>query len=139
MLCAFAFLLAPSSVLADEPSVAEWARAQVEDSVLRPLAERETSRFSRSLPPARERRVRVLPTTHDKNGRPFVSFAVDVRYGGKDWHRDDIVGCVYLGKGDLYVRRGDGYRPAAFLFGKKADVVRGACEAGPASGKTAGS
>ncbi len=58
-----------------------------------------------------------------------MPFAVDSRYVGDDWHADDIVGCAYVGKGDLYVKRGDGYRPAQFLFGKVVDAVPGACQA----------
>jgi hypothetical protein len=76
--------------------------------------------------------VRVLQTTAtlDKNGRAFVPFAVDVRFGSEEWHEDDIVGCAYRGSGKLYVKRGDGYRPASFLFGKNEDAVAGVCEAG---------
>lgn len=71
--------------------------------------------------------------TSDKSGQPFVLFAIDVRFGGGDWRSGDIVGCAYVGKGDLYVKRGDGYRPAAFLFGKNVDAVAGACEAATGS------
>ena len=59
-----------------------------------------------------------------------MPFAVDVRFGGSEW-REDIAGCVYQGSGDIFVKRGDGYRPAAFLFGKKAEPVEGVCEAAP--------
>lgn len=98
---------------------------------MKPLAEFETARFSRARPPPRERRVRVTQATAtpDKNGHPFVTFAVDVRFGATEWHENDIVGCVYAGKGDLFVKKGEAYRPAAFLLGKKADPVAGACEA----------
>lgn len=91
------------------------------------------SRFSRARPPPSERRVRVLATTvtPDKAGRPYVAFAVDVRFiGSKDWRENDVVGCAYPKSGDLFVKRGDGYRPAAFLFGEKAPPVPGVCEAG---------
>jgi hypothetical protein len=54
---------------------------------------------------------------------------VDVRFVGGEWQTDDIVGCVYVGKGDLFVKRGDGYRAAAFLFGINSEVVPGACVA----------
>lgn len=92
----------------------------------------EGSRFSRSRPPPRERRVRVIQATVslDKGGRPFVPFAIDVRFGS-EWHENDIVGCVYRGSGKLFVKRGDQYRPAAFLLGKNADPVAGVCEAAP--------
>lgn len=78
--------------------------------------------------------MRVIKSTAtlDKSGRPFVPFAVDVRFGSSEWHENDIVGCVYTGSGDLLVKRGDAYRPAAFLLGKNVEPVPGACEAAPA-------
>jgi len=99
---------------------------------LKPLAEVESHRFSRARPPPLERRVRVLQTTAtpDRGGHPFVSFAVDVRFGS-EWHENDIVGCAYTGSGDLYVKRGDAYRPAAFLLGKNEGPVAGVCQAAP--------
>jgi hypothetical protein len=80
----------------------------------------------------RERRVRLTQATTsvDKRGRAFVPFAVDVRFGD-EWRQNDIVGCVYRGAGELFVKRGDAYRPAAFLFGKNAEPVAGVCEAAP--------
>jgi hypothetical protein len=130
-LCAFALSLVPSFASADEPSVAEWAQHRVEDGLVKPLAEAESHRMTRARPPPRERRVRVTQTTTtlDKSGRPFVSFAVDVRFGGAEWHENDIVGCAYTGSGTLYVKRGDEYRPASFLLGKNEGPVTGVCEA----------
>jgi hypothetical protein len=132
-LCAFALSLVPSFASADELSLAEWAQHRVEDGLVKPLADLESHRFSRARPPPRERRVRVLQTTAtlDKGGRPFVSFAVDVRFGS-EWHENDIVGCAYAGSGDLYVKKGETYRPASFLLGKNDEPVAGVCEAGPA-------
>ncbi len=69
--------------------------------------------------------------TPDKAGRNFVPFAIDVRYGS-EW-KEDIVGCVYEGSGDLFVKRGDAYRPAAFLLGKKAEPVPHVCRETEAS------
>lgn len=133
---ALIFLVIPSLASADE-SLVGWARGCVEKGIVTPLSllEHQTSIFSRARPAPRERRIRVLqPTvTNDKSGRGFVPFAVDSRYAGGDWQTDDIVGCVYAGKGDLYVKRGDGYRPAEYLFGKNADAVPGACEAAPST------
>jgi hypothetical protein len=131
LVSAFVLSLAPSPASADAPSLADWARGCVEKGIVTPLSQREVSIFSRARPVPSERRVRVLQETaiQGKDGRGFVPFAVDIRYLGGDWRADDIVGCVYVGKGDLFVRRGDGYRPAEFLFGKNADVVPGACEA----------
>jgi hypothetical protein len=132
---AIALVVVPAFAAADAPSLAEWTRTRVDEGIVKPLAEREVSRFSRARPVAGERRIRVLRETaaNDKSGQPFVPFAIDVRFADGDWHGDDIVGCAYVGKGDLYVKRGDGYRPVAFLFGKNADVVAGACEAAPGS------
>ena len=113
--------------------MAEWAQRRVEDGLVKPLADLEIHSFSRARPPPRERRVRVMQTTAtlDKAGHSFVSFAVDVRFGS-EWHENDIVGCAYRGSGDLFVKRGDAYRPASFLLGKNDDPVPGVCEAGPA-------
>ena len=132
-MCAFALSLVPSFASADEPSLAEWAQRRVEDGLVKPLAELEGHRMSRARPPPRERHVRVLQTsaTLDKGGHPFVSFAVDVRFGS-EWRENDIVGCAYTGSGDLYVKKGDAYRPASFLLGKNEEPVAGVCEAVPA-------
>jgi hypothetical protein len=125
-----ALSLLPSLVQADEPSPAEWALKRVEEGLLKPLAEQETHRFSRARPMPHERRTRVSqgPAVRDKSGRPFVAFAIDVRFGG-EWHENDIVGCAYTATGNLFVKRGDAYRPAAFLLGKDVGPVAGVCEA----------
>jgi hypothetical protein len=132
-LCAFGLSSVPSLASADEPSLVEWVRNRVEQGLVKPLARQESSRFSRARPPPRERRVRVTESTKtlDKGGRPFVPFAIDVRFG-TEWHENDIVGCVYTGSGDLFVKKGDSYRPAAFLLGKNLEPAAGMCEAAPA-------
>jgi hypothetical protein len=81
----------------------------------------------------RERRVRVIDTTAtlDPAGRPFMPFAVDIRFGDEEWHENDIVGCAYTKTGALFVKKGDAYRPASFLLGKNADPVAGVCEPAP--------
>ena len=124
----FALSCVPSLASADEPSLGEWVQHRVETGILQPLAAREGSRFSRARPPPHERRVRVTQArpSHDKQDREFVAFAVDVRFGG-DW-QEDIVGCAYRGSGALFVKRGDAYFPAAFLFGKRVDRAPGVCE-----------
>jgi hypothetical protein len=106
---------------------------RVEQGLVAPLAQQEGSRFSRARPAPRERRVRVTQATEsrDGSGRAFLTFAVDVRFG-PEWRENDIVGCAYTGSGDLFVKRGDAYRAAAFLLGKNAPPVAGACEAAPA-------
>jgi hypothetical protein len=116
----------------DPPSpLAVKVEHRVQEGLVKPLADQEanTSRFSRMRPPPHESRVRVTQTTEtlDKAGRPFVAFAVDARFGA-DWHENDIVGCAYTKTGELFVKRGDGYRPASFLLGKNADPVSGVCE-----------
>jgi hypothetical protein len=124
----------PSLALADEPSLVDWARHRVDEGLVKPLAEQESSHFSRSRPVPHERRVRVIQatTTLDKRGRLFVPFAIDVRYGPV-WHENDIVGCAYRGSGELFVKKGDQYRPAAFLLGKNLAAVAGVCEAAPSA------
>ena len=98
--------------------------------IIEPLARREDNVFSRMRPPPRERRIRVpvASTSADKDGKAFVAFAIDVRFGG-EWTENDLVGCVYRKTGELFVKSGDTFRPAAFLLGKKVDAVAGACVA----------
>ncbi|HXK20964.1 MAG TPA: hypothetical protein VNG33_24300 [Polyangiaceae bacterium] len=119
----------PSLALADE-SLAQWAERRVTDGLVKPLANLEGSRFSRSRPMPHERRVRVLQTEATLDGlkRPFVRFAIDIRYG-TEWKENDIVGCAYRESGAMFVKYGDRYRPAAYLLGKKLDPVSGVCEA----------
>jgi hypothetical protein len=110
----------------------------VREHLVKPLAERESHSFSRVRPPPHERRVRALQTSavRDAKGRTFLPFAIDVRFGGGEWREGDIVGCAYVGSGELYVKRGDDYRPATFLLGKASDPVVGVCEAAPGGTKS---
>jgi hypothetical protein len=119
-----------SFALADEPSAAEKAQHRVEQGIIKPMKQQEGHHFSRSRPAPREFRARVTSTTEtaDKSGKTFLTFAVDVRFGS-EWQENDIVGCAYTASGDLYVKRGTEYRPAAFLLGKNAAPVAGVCEA----------
>src|SRR5215831_6299031 len=119
----------PSLAPADEPTVAERAQQRVEAGLLKPLAERENNRFSRARPAPRERRARITSSTTstDKSGHSFLPFAIDVRFGA-EWRQNDIVGCVYTPNGDIFVKRGDAYRPAAFLLGENVEPVPGVCE-----------
>jgi hypothetical protein len=130
--CVLSFV--PTLAGADEPSIVDWAQQRVAAGLVKPLAERAGSRFSRSRPPPRERRVRVTQAnlSRDKQGRDFVSFSVDVRFGSGNWQRDDIVGCAYRASGNLFVKLGDAYFPAALLLGKKVDPAPGVCEAAAA-------
>jgi len=124
----------PSLATADEPSLVEWTEQRVEAGLVKPLAERAGSRFSRSRPPPRERRIRVTQASlsRDKQGKDFVPFAVDVRFGAGDWQQNDIVGCAYRASGSLFVQRGEAYFPASVLLGKQVAAVAGACQAAPA-------
>jgi hypothetical protein len=127
------FVLSLASVASADESLVNWAEHRIDEGIVKPLAKREGgSRFSRERPPPRERRVRVLASTlsRDKNGRSFVAFAIDVRFGS-DWQQNDIVGCAYRESGNLFVKTGDAYRPATFLLGKNVTAVAGACEAAP--------
>jgi len=106
---------------------------RVTEGLVKPLAKQEGgSRFSRGRPPPRERRVRALQTTAsvDTRGQSFVPFSIDVRFDS-EWS-EDIAGCAYRGSGEIFVKSGDAYRPAAFLLGKNVGPVAGACEAAPA-------
>lgn len=128
---ALALASAPTLALADEP--VDWALRRVENGLVKPLNERQSNRFSRARPVPSERRARI-PSGHvmvDKESRAFVRFAVDVRHSANEWH-ENYVGCVYRKSGNLYVKVGDAYRPAAFLLGKDVQPVAGACEGVPA-------
>lgn len=133
LLLASVLSLVPSFASADEPPPAAQVQKRVEDGLLKPLAEyeRSASRYSRARPVPHERRVRVTQTSAslDKAGRPFMAFAVDIKFGDGEWRADDIVGCAYTKSGELFVKRGDAYRPAAFLMGKNVDAVPGVCQA----------
>ena len=132
---AFVLSSVPSLASADEQSLVERVRARVQTGLVNPLAEQESNRPSRSRarPAPRERRVRVIEatTTPDKHGKQYVPFAIDVRFG-TEWHQNDIVGCPYTGSGELFVKRGDAYRPAAFLLGKNVEPVADVCAPSPA-------
>jgi hypothetical protein len=109
---------------------AKAAVALVSSDLIEPLAakERKVSQFSRARLPPRDRRVRILDEhpRKDTDGNAFVRFAVDARHGfhadpdadESQWQQATITGCVYLDRSQVFVKRGDEYRPAAFLLGK---------------------
>jgi hypothetical protein len=121
--------------LADD-ALAARMQQHIEADFVKPLAaqERDTSRFSRMRMPPRERRVRMTTTTTtlDASGRAFLTYAIDGKFSGGDWQESQITGCVYSEKGDIFVKIGDGYRPASFMLGTAAEPVAGACVAAPA-------
>ena len=124
----------PAAITAEAATITERARHRVETGLVKKLAEREkeNSRFSRARPAPIERRVRITnpAMSTDKSGRSFFPFAIDIRFGS-DWTESDVVGCVYTSKGDIFVKRGEEYRPGTFLLGKNVDAVTGVCEAAP--------
>jgi hypothetical protein len=148
-------LLLGSSTLAAPPeaspggsAVDDATRVAVEKVVqkklLGPLAvkENEHSKFSRARLPPQERRLRLQQAAVDKDGATFVAFAVDSRHGFADsedaWRADTIVGCVYPGRDEVFIRRGDEVRPAAMLLGKKTKAAPATtCAAGDTGTTTA--
>ncbi len=131
--CLFALASLPSLALADEPFT--WAKNRVNESIVKPVSARERGGggFSRGRPPPRQSRIRITQASEsrDASNRAFVSFAVDVRWGDAEWNKDDVVGCVYRESGKVFVKIGDGYRPAAVLLGKDVEPVAGVCVAAP--------
>jgi hypothetical protein len=106
------------------------AASAVQKRIVEPLADKENhqSRFSRVLMPPQVRRVRILDwvPTADAQGARFLTFAIDARFGlraketdsEEGWRKDAITGCVYPDTGEVFVRRGETYYPAAMLLGK---------------------
>lgn len=107
------------------------AQARVESVLLKPLtvAEERRSRFSRARMPPMARRLRMtqLAASTDAEGRAFVPFAIDVRFGA-GWKDGDVVGCAYPSTGEVFVKRGEAHRPAQVLLGKNVKPVAGVCE-----------
>jgi hypothetical protein len=103
--------------------------ALVNERLIQPLVakEREQSKFSRARLPPSERRVRMLDDKEqqDSAGDGFFTFAVDARRGWSDdngdakWTKAAITGCVYLARGEVFIKRGNAYHPAVAAVGKK--------------------
>jgi hypothetical protein len=122
---------------------AKVAEALVTRELLEPLAVKEShqGRFSRGRLPPQDRRVRILDDQprKDSQGDAFVTFAVDARHGMRaednesSWRKATITGCAYPGRSQVFIKKGDQYRPAAFLLGKKLKpAAAGTCEPEPA-------
>jgi hypothetical protein len=116
---------ASGSPPAAKTAQARTAEALVSRELIQPLVAKESkrSKFSRAAMPADERRVRILDeqASQDAQGNAFVRFAVDARHGWDDesrWSLATITGCAYLDRSQVFVKRGEEYRPAAFLLGK---------------------
>lgn len=124
-----AVTLALTSNLASAgPDPGPSATSLVEAQLIQPLAakDRKQSRFSRARLPPAERRVRMAndKPQRDSTGEAFVTFAIDSRGGWDDssdapWQTATITGCVYPGRGDVFIKRGNAYHPAAAALGKK--------------------
>ena len=127
-------LVAVSIVLASNLALAGSKPAPttvslVNEKLVQPLAakEREQSKFSRARLPAAERRVRMLDDKEqqDSAGDSFFAFAIDARHGWSDddseakWTKNAITGCVYLAKGEVFIKRGKAFHPAVAAIGKK--------------------
>ncbi len=100
----------------------------INDKLIQPLAakERDQSKFSRARLPPSERRVRMLDKEpqQDSAGDAFYTFAIDARHGWGDsdednWTKAAITGCVYPGRGEVFIKRGSGFHPAQAAVGKK--------------------
>jgi hypothetical protein len=101
----------------------------VTEQLIQPLAAKDhnQSKFSRARLPPSERRVRVLDEKpqQDSAGNAFFAFAVDARHGWGDakddasWSKAAITGCVYPGSGEVFIKRGNAFHPAAAAVGKK--------------------
>lgn len=104
------------------------AESLIATNLVGPLAEKENARskFSRARMPAAERRVRIIDQVaqKDSQGATFVRFAIDERRGyfedenDSGWSLASITGCAYVDKGEVFVQKGEQFRPAAFLLGK---------------------
>ena len=127
----FAEPTAASGAPEEKTAEAKSAVALVSHDLVQPLAAKEDKqgRFTRGRLPPQERRVRILDEKprKDADGVAFMRFSVDSRFGyaaktsddEARWQRDTITGCVYLERNQVFVKKGDSYRPAAFLLGKK--------------------
>jgi hypothetical protein len=125
---AVTLVLASSLASAGSKSEPKSAVALVTDQVVQPLVakERDQSKFSRARLPPSERRVRVLDEKpqQDSAGETFVTFAIDARRGWANdddaaWTKAAITGCAYPSRGEVFIKRGKVFHPAAAAVGKK--------------------
>lgn len=123
-----AIIALASNLASADPSSAPTAVSYIETQLVRPLAvkERDQSKFSRARLPPAKRRVRVTDEKPqlDSTGEAFVTFAIDARTGWSDeneaaWNKAAIVGCVYTARGEVFIKRGNAFHPAAAALGKR--------------------
>ena len=92
------------------------------------------------MPPS-ARRIRILDNSAqvDAKGHPFILFAIDESRGfaaekdvaDANWFKDTITGCVYPETGEVLVKRGEVYYPAAMLWGAPTPTApTNVCQAG---------
>lgn len=120
-------LLALSLLVSSAAFAEDDAKAIIQKTLVTPLRAKEAkqSRFSRARMPPQARRIRVLEEKTDSAGEKFVTFAIDSSFGyddgpGEDnWAKDTTTGCVYVATQEVFVKYGEGFRPAAMLLGKK--------------------
>lgn len=61
----------------------------------------------------------------DSTGESFVTFAIDQRHGwgeekdDSNWTKAAITGCAYPSRGEVFIKRGKVFHPAAAAVGKK--------------------
>jgi hypothetical protein len=126
----FAAAIVLSSTLASAGSNADSkATTLVNERLIQPLAakEQDRSKFSRARPAPSERRVRFVDDTpqHDTAGDAFLTFAIDEHHGWSDsasdenWTKSTMTGCVYVDRGEVFIKRGNAFHPAAAAVGKK--------------------
>jgi hypothetical protein len=119
-----------SSLASAGSNPASDAAALVTQRLIQPLAskEREQSKFSRARLPPSKRRVRLLDEKpqQDSAGEAFLTFAIDARQGWAadddrevSWTKATITGCVYPSRGEVFIKRGKAFHPAAAAIGKK--------------------
>ena len=118
-----------SSLASAGSSTTPTSVSLVDKQLIQPLAakDRNQSKFSRARLPPSERRVRVLDEKpqQDSAGDAFFAFAIDARHGWGDdegeasWTKASITGCVYPGRGEVFIKRGNAFHPARAAIGKK--------------------
>jgi hypothetical protein len=122
----------PPDKPAADSAAAMQAKTEIDKQLVKPLANKEAhqSRFSRAYIPPQERRVRVLESEGSTDGRgaEFLTFAVDERSGAfarrgdtdaQVWRKDEIVGCVYPARAEVFIKLGTQYFAPTLLLGKR--------------------
>ena len=126
-----------SSLASAGSKTAPTTASLINAKLIQPLVAKEEnqSKFSRARPAPSERRVRAEDKPQqDSAGNSFFAFSVDTRRGWSDdesaWTKDAITGCVYLDRGEVFIKRGKVFHPAAAAIGKKTKAApSGTCTA----------